>query len=83
MAGEFPELRVAVGYSLRYYPLNIRVRQMLWEGVIGRIVSIEATHNHPHDCTHLFDREPGTERVPSDRGGQYLPGSEMAGPTMS
>jgi predicted dehydrogenase len=76
-----PDLRVAVGYSLRYYPLNMRVRQMLREGVIGQIFSIEATHNHPHDCTRLLDREPGTDHVPSDSGGQYLPGSEMAGPT--
>jgi len=80
-AQRYPEQRVAVGYSLRYYPLNIRVRQMLREGVIGRIVSIEATHSHPHDCTHLFDHDPGGERVPSDRGGQYLPSSEMTGPT--
>lgn len=88
-AQRHPHLHVAVGYSLRYYPLNIRVRQLLREGVIGRILSIEAAHNHPHDCRHLFDDEPADPGAPrsrpalpgeqagSDRSGHYLPGSEL------
>src|SRR5262249_51126511 len=37
-AQRYPDQRVAVGYSLRYYPLNIRVRQLLREGAVGRIM---------------------------------------------
>lgn len=78
-ARKYPHLKVAVAYSLRYYPLNIRVRELVRAGAIGRIMYAEGAHNHPHDCTHLFERE--GIGVESDRGGNYIPGSEMAGPT--
>jgi predicted dehydrogenase len=81
-AHRYPHLRVGVGYSLRYYPLNIRVRQLLREGAIGRILSIEAAHNHPHDCRGAFDEDtdPGLAggRALSDRSGRYVPGSELS-----
>lgn len=54
-ARSYAQLRVAVGYSLRYYPLNIRVRQLLQEGVVGNILSVEATHNHPSARGHGAD----------------------------
>jgi predicted dehydrogenase len=44
-ARHYHRLKVAVGYSLRYYPLNIRVRQLLQDGVIGEVLSIEASQS--------------------------------------
>jgi predicted dehydrogenase len=78
-AQKYPDLKVGVAYSLRYYPLNIRVREIIASGAIGRIMFAEAAHNHPHDCSHLFDAfHPHTE---SDRSGNYIPGSELTGAT--
>ena len=78
-AQKYPELKVGVGYSLRYYPLNIRVRELINSGVIGQVMFAEASHNHPHDCAHVFDAyHPHTE---SDRAGSYISGSEMTGAT--
>ena len=78
-AQKYPELKVGVAYSLRYYPLNIRVRELIASGAIGRVMFAEASHNHPHDCSHIFDElHPHTE---SDRSGSYIPGSEMTGAT--
>jgi len=78
-AQKYPDLKVGVGYSLRYYPLNIRVRELINSGAIGRVMFAEAAHNHPHDCSHVFDeRNPYTE---SDRAGSYITGSEMTGAT--
>jgi predicted dehydrogenase len=81
-ARRHPQLQVGVGYSLRYYPLNIRVRQLLHEGVVGEILSIEATHNHPSNlAAELDDAGLAGERVGarslSDSGGHYLPSSEL------
>ena len=76
---KYPDLKVGVGYSLRYYPLNIRVRELINSGAIGRVMFAEAAHNHPHDCSHIFDEfHPHAE---SDRSGSYIPGSEMTGAT--
>ncbi|HET7771641.1 MAG TPA: Gfo/Idh/MocA family oxidoreductase, partial [Chloroflexota bacterium] len=44
-ARRYAHLKVAVGYSLRYYPLNVKVKQLLDEGVVGDVLSIEASHN--------------------------------------
>jgi predicted dehydrogenase len=79
MANKYPHLKVGVGYSLRYYPLNIRVRELILSGSIGRIMYAEGSHNHPHDCTHVFD-PPGVSSS-SDRAGNYIPGTEMTGST--
>ena len=35
-AQKYPDLKVGVAYSLRYFPLNIRVRELVRSGVIGR-----------------------------------------------
>lgn len=78
-AQRYPDLKVGVGYSLRYYPLNIRVRELVRSGVIGRIMYAEGSHNHPHDCTHIFSVPEA--RPESDRSGRYISGSETAGPT--
>ena len=86
-ARRYPHLKVGVGYSLRYWPLNIRVRELLREGAIGRVLSIEAAHNHPYDPAFLgpdgaeeVDEPVGT-RVASDSSGHYLPSSELAAAT--
>ena len=79
-AQKYPDLKVGVGYSLRYYPLNIRVRELIQSGAIGRIMYAEGAHNHPHDCTHVFDGIPGAPQL-SDRAGNYITGSEMTGAT--
>jgi len=78
-AQKYPQLKVGVAYSLRYYPLNIRVRKLINSGAIGKVMFAEASHNHPHDCSHIFDEfHPHTE---SDRSGSYISGSEMTGAT--
>jgi len=82
-----PDVKVAVAYSLRYYPLNVRVRQLVRERAIGRILFAEAAHNHPRDFSH--DSDPDTQPRPlrgkksaiADKGGEYIPSSEMCGPT--
>ena len=77
-----PDLKVAVAYSLRYYPLNIRVRELLQGGAIGDVLLAEAAHNHPHDFSRdEGDAQPFHARSIADRGGRYIPSSEMAGPT--
>jgi len=40
---------------------------------------VEGAHNHPHDCTHIFDKK-HTSNL-SDGSGHYIPGSEMTGAT--
>ena len=80
-----PDIKVAVAYSLRYYPLNIRVRQLVQEGAIGRVLFGEFSHNHPHDFAHEADEtsapEPGRKTSLADKGGRYIPSSEMTGAT--
>ncbi|MDH7568040.1 MAG: Gfo/Idh/MocA family oxidoreductase [Armatimonadota bacterium] len=78
-AARHPNLKVGVAYSLRYYPLNLRVRQLLAEGAVGRVMHAQGTHNHPHGCRHIFEEQgPG---VQGDRAGGYIPGSEATGAT--
>jgi len=77
-----PDIQIAVAYSLRYYPLNLLVRDVLRECAIGTILFAEAAHNHPHD----FSKDEEDEKAPharmiADKGGRYIPSSEMAGPT--
>ena len=74
-ARRYSHLKVAVGYSLRYYPLNVKVKQLLDEGVVGEVLSIEASHNHP---SPMSDRgHCDRAGMLSDSGGQYLPSSEL------
>jgi predicted dehydrogenase len=88
-ARRYPHLRVGVGYSLRYYPLNIRVRQLLREGAVGDILSVEAAHNHPShlggaaasDADDYAPTAPDHSRSLSDSGGHYLPSSELTSST--
>ncbi|MEW6357920.1 MAG: Gfo/Idh/MocA family oxidoreductase [Planctomycetota bacterium] len=76
-----PDLKVAVAYSLRYYPLNIRVRELVQGGAIGRILFAEGSHNHPHDFSSEAGEDPWQARWIADKGGRYIPSSEMTGPT--
>jgi len=78
-AKKYPHLKVGVGYSLRYYPLNIKTRELIRSGAIGRIMYAEASHNHPSDCMHIFDA-PHSPQL-SDYSGHYMPGSEMTSAT--
>jgi len=78
-AKRYHHLKVGVGYSLRYYPLNIEVRELIRSGAIGRIMYAEASHNHPGDCVRMFDATHSPQL--SDRSGHYIPGSEMTGAT--
>jgi predicted dehydrogenase len=80
-AQRHPDLKVAVAYSLRYYPLNIRVRELIREGAIGSILHAAAAHNHPHDFSREETVRPGVKNWLADKGGQYLPASEMTGAT--
>ncbi|MBI3947664.1 MAG: Gfo/Idh/MocA family oxidoreductase [Armatimonadetes bacterium] len=78
-AHKYAHLKVGVAYSLRYYPLNIRVRELVRSGAIGRILFAEGSHNHPHDFTRAPDPVGGGTHA--DRGGSYIPGSELTGAT--
>jgi predicted dehydrogenase len=75
-ARRYAHLKVAVGYSLRYYPLNVKVKQLLGEGVVGDVLSIEAAHNHPSPMREDGEHRDGA-RLLSDSGGHYLPSSEL------
>ena len=76
-ARRYPQQKVAVGYSLRYYPLNIKVKQLLAQGVVGELLSIEASHNHPSPLGGAGYAESGGRTQLSDSGGHYLPSSEL------
>ena len=84
-AARHPDIQVAVAYSLRYYPLNLRVRELLEQGAIGRILYGEVSHNHPHDFTHDAAPEPPPAAPRkthlADKSGHYIPSSEMTGAT--
>jgi len=80
-----PEPKVAVAYSLRYYPVNVAVRRLVDEGALGAIIAGQFTWNHP---MHGEAVEEGIARrqamgygMISDLGGRYIPSSEAAGPT--
>ncbi len=78
-AREYSHLKVGVGYSLRYYPLNIKVRELIQSEAIGRIMYAEGAHNHPGNCEHIFEASHSPQL--SDRSGHYIVGSEMTGTT--
>ncbi|HUW58095.1 MAG TPA: Gfo/Idh/MocA family oxidoreductase [Planctomycetota bacterium] len=81
-ARQYPQLKVGVAYSLRYYPINIEVKRLLAEGAIGQVLHVEITHVHPHDLKghHRNDMAArahyGIERA-TDSGGRYIASSEM------
>lgn len=75
-ARRYDRLRVAVGYSLRYYPLNMKVKQLLADGVVGEVLSIEAAHNHPSPLDESGGHG-GPGGALSDSAGHYLPSSEL------
>ena len=78
----YPEVKVQVAYSLRYYPVNIKVKQLIADGAIGEVLHAEVTHTHPHDlkgrARHWVDTRAnwGMERC-TDSGGRYIASSEM------
>jgi predicted dehydrogenase len=77
----YPEPKVAVAYSLRYYPLNIEVKRLIDAGTIGRPVSGQFTWNHPYDPTEVAEHGGPHARWLQDKGGKYIPSSEACGPT--
>ncbi|HUS79622.1 MAG TPA: Gfo/Idh/MocA family oxidoreductase, partial [Armatimonadota bacterium] len=77
----YPEPKVAVAYSLRYYPVNVEVKRLLGEGAIGEVFAGHFAWNHPFDPDHRGEREHGMVGWLCDSGGRYIPGSEACGPT--
>lgn len=80
-----PEPKVAVAYSLRYYPVNVEVRRLVAEGAIGEVFAGQFTWNHPMHGEPVEDgiarrRAPGYGLL-ADLGGRYIPSSEASGPT--
>ena len=75
-ARKYSHLKMAVAYSLRYYPVNLAARDLLAQGVIGRPLYAQAVHNHPHDLSRIFDRPHGPH-AESDKGGRYIHGSDL------
>ena len=78
---KYPEPKVAVAYSLRYYPVNMAVRKLVDEGRIGEPISGQFTWNHPFDPEKREERRARVTGVLADKGGRYIPGSEACGPT--
>lgn len=82
---QHPEPKVAVAYSLRYYPVNVEAKRLLVEGAIGEIIAGQFTWNHPHDFGEHEPRYPDRcapgYGLLADLGGKYIPSSEAAGPT--
>jgi predicted dehydrogenase len=77
----FPEPKVAVAYSLRYYPVNMEIKRLLSLGVIGEVISAHLAWNHPHDFAAPPADPPSMVGRLCDRGGRPIPGSEACGPT--
>jgi predicted dehydrogenase len=76
-----PEPKVAVAYSLRYYPVNIEVKRLLGEGAIGEVFAGQFAWNHPFDPDKLGQPREDMVGYLCDKGGRYIPGSEACGPT--
>jgi len=79
-AEKYRHLKMAVAYSLRYYPVNLEAHRLLGAGVIGRPMFAQAVHNHAHDMSRVFERPPGPH-AQSDKGGRYIAGSDMTATT--
>jgi len=81
-ARQYPQLKVGVAYSLRYYPVNMKVKKLLAEGAVGQVLLVDVTHVHPHDLKghtrHWVEAHArtGIERA-TDSGGRYIASSEM------
>jgi myo-inositol 2-dehydrogenase/D-chiro-inositol 1-dehydrogenase len=81
-AGHFPKVKVQVAYSLRYYPINIKVKRLIAEGAIGQPLHAEITHMHPHDlkgrkADWVASRAHSGIEGTADSGGRYIASSEM------
>jgi len=81
-ARQYPHLKVGVAYSLRYYPINIKVKQLLAEGAVGQVLLVDVTHVHPHDLKGRHrnwvevQAHYGIQRA-TDSGGRFIAASEM------
>ena len=73
---KYPDPKVGVAYSLRYYPTNRAARKLLQDGAIGEVLYANVVHNHGGDLTRVRERRIG-EHVHTDLGGRYIAGSEM------
>jgi len=79
-AAKYPDLKVAVAYSLRYIPLNIEVRRLILSGAIGRPMwgHVEHCHRAHGPISGPDTRGSGHDLGGlSDRGGRYVAGSDM------
>jgi len=78
---KYPASKVAVAYSLRYYPLNLKVKEFMQEGRIGEPLYGQFTWNHTHRLgrrRRRLRRYRGYRGRFADRGGFYKPGSEAS-----
>ncbi len=74
----YPDPKVGVAYSLRYYPVNQAVKRELEAGTIGKPMYASVCHNHPHGgLEDIFDFGP-EYAIHTDFGGRYIAGSEMS-----
>lgn len=71
----YPDPKVGVAYSLRYYPVNQAIRRELLAGTIGRPMFGCVAHNHPMHAES--DAAVAADYVHTDLGGRYIAGSEM------
>jgi predicted dehydrogenase len=78
-AGRYREQKVAVAYSLRYYPTNVAAKREIDRGSIGQPMYAQVVHSHAGDRSRVFDRggERGDGFIRSDLGGRYIAGSDM------
>lgn len=71
--------KVAVAYSLRYYPTNIAAKAIIDAGDIGHPMYASIAHNHAGDMSRRSERPRGGGGggLNADLGGRYIAGSDM------
>jgi predicted dehydrogenase len=77
-ARKYKHLKVGVAYSLRYYPINIKVRELVQKGIIGEPMWAHIEHHHGGhgSAPSSGPASRGIDRA-TDKGGRYIPGSDM------
>ena len=65
LAYEFPQQKVAVAYSMRYYREFMDLQALIKSGALGRIISGEISYSHPHAMPE--DEVPEAEEMTQEK----------------
>jgi len=80
LAYKYPQLKVAVAYSLRYMKAWMDMKALLADDKIGEVVTAKIAYCHAHRPGRRRARRPRRGRVPFglvDAGGNYIASSEL------